>query len=85
MADASRVKTVSRRSLLLAGFAIPLFSARAAQLLQIQYDGDSLRVAVPTLHILTGGPLESLKDGSSVAYLAQLDLLSEDRAQIPEA
>lgn len=82
MADASRVKTVSRRSWLLAGLAAPLFSARAAQALQIQYDGDSLRVSVPTLHILTGGPLKLLQDGSSVVYVAQLDLLSENRAQV---
>jgi len=47
--------------------------------LQIRYDGEILRVAAPSLHFLTGAPLERLKDGDSVAYLASLELLDESR------
>ena len=40
---------ISRRSWLLAGLAIPLFRARAADPLKVTYDGDNLHVAAPDL------------------------------------
>ena len=69
---------MSRRSWLLAGLTVPLFSLRAAESLEIQYDGDNLHVSAPRLHFLIGKPLERLKDGASVTYLAQLTLFNDD-------
>jgi hypothetical protein len=74
---------ISRRSWLLAGLTVPLFSARAGDSLNVRYDGDTIRVAPPNVHFLSSKPLERLHDGAAVAYVAQLDLLSEDR--VPRA
>src|SRR3954447_22079861 len=76
--DASaRERGISRRSWLLAGLTIPLFNARAADSLKVRYDGDTLHVVPPGVHFLSGKPLERLKDGAAIAYVAQLDLLNE--------
>src|SRR5271169_2829919 len=69
---------ISRRSWLLAGLATPLFSVRAAEPLEVKYDGDNLHLSVPTLHFLSGKPLERLHDGASVAYVAQVSLFRDD-------
>ena len=66
----------------MAGLTVPLFSARAADAMKVIYDGDNLRVAVPTLHFLAGKPLERLKYGDVVAYVAQLELLNEARTVV---
>ena len=79
MATRSRETRISRRSWLLAGLTLPLFSARAADAMKVIYDGDNLHVAAPTLHFLTGKPLERLKYGDVVAYVLQLELLNEAR------
>jgi hypothetical protein len=76
---------VSRRRWLLAGLAIPLSRAWELQQLQVRYDGDTLRVNAPTLHFLTGKPLERLKDGDAVAYLANLELLDDARNPLRQA
>jgi hypothetical protein len=73
---------MSRRSWLLAGLTLPLFSARAADPLNVRYDGDTIRVAPSGVHFLTSKPLERLHDGAAVAYVAQLDLLNEERVPI---
>jgi len=73
---------ISRRSWLLAGITAPLFSARAADSLNVRYDGDVLHVAPPNVHFLAGKPLERLKDGAAVAYVGQLDLLNEARVSV---
>ncbi|MCU1235724.1 MAG: hypothetical protein JWP63_3691 [Candidatus Solibacter sp.] len=73
---------ISRRSWLLAGLATSLLRALAAETLKVQYDGDNLHVAVPTLHFLTGKPLERLKDGDVVAYVAQIELFNDDRSLV---
>ncbi|MCU1275114.1 MAG: hypothetical protein JWO48_2545, partial [Bryobacterales bacterium] len=73
---------ISRRSWLLAGLAIPLSNVRAANFLNVRYDGDTLRVAAPSLHFLVGKPLERLKDAAAVAYVAQLDLLTDARIPV---
>jgi len=70
---------MSRRSWLLAGLTTPLLSLSAADPLKVTYDGDNLHIAAPTLHFLTGKPLERLKYGGVVAYVAQLELLNEAR------
>ena len=72
----------SRRSWLLAGLTVPLFSARAADSMKVLYDGDNLHVAAPNLHFLAGQPLERLKYGDVVAYVAQLELLNEARTAV---
>jgi len=48
----------------------------------VRYDGDTIHVAPPSVHFLTGKPLERLKDGSAVAYVGQLDLLNEARVSV---
>jgi hypothetical protein len=73
---------ISRRSWLLAGLMTPLLRGEAADPLKVQYDGDNLHVAVPSLHFLNGKPLERLKDGDVVAYIAQIELLNEDRSAL---
>jgi hypothetical protein len=82
METRSREIRISRRSWLLAGLTAPLFSLRATEPLKVLYDGDNLRVAAPTLHFLTGKPLERLKYGDVVAYVLQLELLNESRTAV---
>jgi hypothetical protein len=82
METRSREIRISRRSWLLAGLTVPLFSVRAADSLKVLYDGDNLRVAAPTLHFLAGKPLERLKYGDVVAYVLQLELLNESRTAV---
>jgi hypothetical protein len=82
MKTPAREEGISRRSWLLAGLTAPLFSARAADALNVRYDGDVLHVAPPNVHFLTGKPLERLKDGAAVAYVGQLDLLNEARVSV---
>jgi hypothetical protein len=50
--------------------------------MKVLYDGDNLHVAAPTLHFLTGKPLERLKYGDVVAYVLQLELLNEARTVV---
>jgi hypothetical protein len=82
MKTRSRETRISRRSWLLAGLTVPLFSARAADSMKVTHDGDNLHVAAPTLHFLAGKPLERLKYGDVVAYVAQLELLNESRTAV---
>ena len=73
---------MSRRSWLLAGLTTPLLSLSAADPLKVTYDGDNLHISAPSLHFLTGKPLERLKYGDVVAYVAQLELLNEARTSV---
>lgn len=75
----ARGSQISRRSWLLAGLAVPVFPARGAQPIDVTFDGDNLHVSAPSLHFLTGKPLERLKDAATVVFLAQLTLLSDNR------
>jgi hypothetical protein len=77
-----RERKMSRRSWLLAGLTTPLLSLSATNSFKVTYDGDNLHVAAPTLHFLTGKPLERLKYGDVVAYVAQLELLNEARTAV---
>jgi hypothetical protein len=77
METPARERGISRRSWLLAGLTIPLFNARGADSLNVRYDGDTIRVTAPSLHFLSGKPLERLRDGAAIAYVAQLELLNE--------
>jgi hypothetical protein len=82
MAQPAREFRFSRRSLLLAGLAIPAFRARAAGLLDVSFDGDNLRVAAPGLHFLTGKPLERLRNADTVTFLTQLTIFSDERGTV---
>jgi len=82
MAQLARDERISRRSWLLAGLAIPLSRVRAAELLNVSFDGDNLRVGAPGLHFLTGKPLERLKDASTVTFLSQLTLFTDARGTV---
>jgi hypothetical protein len=77
MAHNARIHGISRRSWLLAGLGLPLSRLRAASSLNVTYDGDNLRVTAPDLHFLTGKPLQRLKNADTVAFQAQLTLLSD--------
>jgi len=82
MAQRARDSRISRRSLLLAGLAIPLFQARGAGVLDVSFDGDNLHVIAPDLHFLTGKPLERLKNADTVTFLTQLTVYSDERGTI---
>jgi len=85
MAERARDRWFSRRSLLLAGLSIPLFCAVGGPpepTLDVLFDGDNLRVAVPGLHFLTGKPLERLMNADTVTYLTQLTVYSDERGTI---
>src|ERR1039458_3590369 len=70
---------ISRRSWLLAGLTVSVFPARCAQPIEVTFDGDNLHVSAPSLHFLTGKPLERLKDAATVVFLSQLTLFGENR------
>jgi len=74
---------ISRRGWLIAGLAIPLFRARAASRLSVEYDGDLLYPVAPSLHFLTGKVLERLVDSADTqAFIAQLTLSYQDGAVV---
>ena len=82
METRARDNRMSRRSWLLAGLTTPLLALSADDPLKVTYDGDTLHVTAPTLHFLSGKPLERLKYGDSVAYIAQLELYDETRTAL---
>jgi hypothetical protein len=79
---------MSRRSWLLAGLSVSLYSARGQGRTTakptVTYDGDNIHVAAPpNWHFLTGKPLQRLKDGATVVYIAQLGLYDDAGYQRP--
>ncbi|HMD72031.1 MAG TPA: hypothetical protein VKF41_11835 [Bryobacteraceae bacterium] len=83
MAQDARNRGISRRSWLLAGLALPLFRARAADdLPPPRFDGDILQPVLPNIHFLAGKPLERLTNGNTVAFVAQVTLFAEDRRTV---
>jgi hypothetical protein len=71
---------VTRRWWLMASFGAPVMLGLVAQSLGVRLDGDDIRIVAPQFHFLTGKSLEKLKDGASVAFLAQLSLSPEVNA-----
>jgi hypothetical protein len=71
---------VTRRWWLLASFGAPLTLGLSAQALRVRLDGDDLRISAPQLRFLSGKPLEKLRDGASVVFLAQLSISMEVNA-----
>ena len=53
--------------------------------LLVRLDGDFLHIFAPRLNFLTGKPLQRLKDGASVAFVAQLTISSEPNSLVPDA
>jgi len=82
MALPAREFRISRRSWLLAGLGIGLSRLRAAESLEVSFDGDNLRVEAPGLHFLTGKPLERLKDAATVTFLSQITLFSDAQGTV---
>ncbi|MGA2268857.1 MAG: hypothetical protein ABSH44_10350 [Bryobacteraceae bacterium] len=78
MPGPARGSQISRRSWLLAGLTVSLSPARGAQPIEVTFDGDNLHVSAPSLHFLTGKPLERLKDAATVVFLSQLTLFGEN-------
>jgi|SRR5581483_6549230 len=84
MAPNARRTLISRRSWLLAGLSLPLFSATQDDKLSTTFDGDNLHVsAPPNWHFLTGKALQRLKNGATVIYVAQLTLFEDAAFQRP--
>ena len=50
----------------------PIVLGISAQALSVRLDNDYLRISAPDLQFLTGKPLDRLRDGNTVGYLAQL-------------
>jgi|SRR5579864_2281427 len=71
---------VTRRWWLVASVSAPFTLGLSAQSLRVRLDGDDLRIQAPQLKFLHGKPLERLKDGASVVFLAQLSLSTEVNA-----
>jgi hypothetical protein len=61
----------------LAGLAVPLFRARAADSLAVSFDGDNLHISSPDLHFLSGKPLQRLTEGGTVVYFGRLTLFRD--------
>ena len=78
MPPPARGSRISRRNWLLAGVTVSVFPARGAPPIEVTFDGDNLHVSAPSLHFLTGKPLERLKDAATVVFLSQLTLFIEN-------
>jgi hypothetical protein len=84
MAPFARKTLISRRSWLIAGLSTPVFFVRGEGRPGVLFDGDNLHVAAPpNWHFLTGKPLQRLKDGATVVYLAQMGLFDDGTFQRP--
>jgi hypothetical protein len=86
MAHKARRDKLTRRSWLLAGMGVGVFGqsyrAEGAIRMIARLDGEMLYVSAPDLHFLTGKPLDRLKDGSTVTFIAQLSLSLDDNKTI---
>lgn len=77
MAQPARDRGTTRRSLLLAGIALPLFRARGATILGVTYDGDNLYPVAPDVHFLTPKIVERLRASADTqAFVSQLSIFS---------
>lgn len=66
---------MTRRTCLLAGLALPLFRARAANEFSVSYDGDNLYPVAPGLHFLTPKLTARLRDSADTqAFISQLSI-----------
>jgi len=86
MAQKARPEILTRRSWLLASIGIGVcgqtFRADGAPTMTARLDGETLYVTAPDLHFLTGKPLQRLRDGREVSFIAQLSLSLDDNRTI---
>lgn len=82
---------ISRRSqlaicaALVAGMAVSAFAIEYNELrLDERLDGDYLHVMAPNFSFLSGKSLERLKDGTSVAFIAQLTVSTSPNYVVPD-
>jgi hypothetical protein len=69
---------LTRRWLLLASFSAPFASALEAQQLEVRLEsGNFVRISAPGFRFLSGKPLERLKNGGSVSYMAQVSISTD--------
>lgn len=66
----------------MAGLAIPLSSAWAADELTVSFDGDNLHIAAPDLHFLTGRALSRVRDADTVTFFSQISLFGDAKGSI---
>ena len=89
MAQRARPDILTRRSWLLAGVGIGVcgqtFRADGAATMTTRLDGEMLYISAPDLHFLTGKPLQRLKDGREVTYIAQLSLSLDGNRTFPRS
>ena len=83
---------ISRRSqlaicaALVAGAAVSAFAIEYNELrLDARLEGDYLHVMAPNFNFLSGKSLERLKDGASVAFIAQLTVSTSPNYVMPDA
>lgn len=83
---------ISRRSFLaisaalVAGVATCAFAIEYNERhLAVRLDGDVLHVSAPNFRFLSGKSLERLKDGASIAFIAQLTVSSSPNYVVPDA
>jgi len=77
MPEPSRGLQISRRRWLLAGLVAPLFPAKAANIPIVTFDGDNLHISSLGIHFLQGKSLNRLKEGSTVEYVATVELFRD--------
>ncbi len=71
---------------LVAGGAIHVFAVEYNVLrLAARLDGEVLHIFAPNFSFLNGKPLERLKDGASIAFIAQLTVSSSPNYVVPDA
>jgi hypothetical protein len=70
---------------LVAGAAISAYAVEYnTHRLSVRLDGDLLHVSTPNFSFLSGKSLERLRDGNSVAFIAQLTVASSPNYLIPD-
>ena len=84
------MRKVARSCWLMAGIGATLLIGLAPTVVvrlrgdDLRLDGDDLRVSVPTtFRFISGKPLEKLKDGATLEYLAQLSVSASSEASAP--
>jgi len=74
---------VTRRWWLLASMSAPFAAALGAQQLELRLEsGNLIRVSVPGFQFLSGKRLERLKYGSSVSFLGQLSISTDNNQTV---
>lgn len=82
----SRTVLGATLAVLVAGAAISAFAIEYnVSRLNARLDGDFLHVSAPNFSFLTGKSLQRLKDGASVAFIAQLTVSTSSSYVVPDA